>query len=500
MTHPLQPKHSPLVVDEYMPRNFFRKSKGLHKSTPAGFGVSYETDHANYDGSPYQGDVLIPESLQTTLVKQTQTKFLNTLYGQIPKGTVHVMNDQFNEVISLGQAFNTGFTGDIVPNSYPDIRRRFSQTKVYMTAAKLTYFMNDDGTFQTNQSARAEVEDAQGIILQSKLAYDLFYGNTATNPLGIDGFFTRLANDTDISSDHIINAEGHALTYDHISLAAQIIAEEFGSGAPVGWLSPEALNFHQVFLNQNRRRNVDAGYPVAEGSNVNTARTPQGDVFLQQEPYLQRSGFRRRSEGVMKLTADSDMAPDAPTVVTGITQGTSGDVFDVAFTGRYWIRAKNPTGGESAAVHLTASAALAMTTSQNAVVVVKDETSDVNRKATGFVIYRCSEAEYTAAGSTADNVTKIFEVTNLDSSGIPQTANVTITDRNYYRSECTHALFGILDKDQTCELKFMKSGMIKVPLAMTNLTVPWVQMLLPNLQIKSPFKFVMVKNLGRDVS
>lgn len=492
----LQPKHQPLVItpDQYTPRDYFKKS------SPAGFGVSYETDHANYDGSPYQGDVLIPESLQTTLVKQTQGEFLNTLYGQIPKGTTNVMNDQFNEIISLGMAFNTGFTGDIVPNSYPDIRRRFSQTKVYMTAAKLTMFLNDKGFFAAQPGARETVEWSQGIMLQSKLAYDLFYGDTSVNPLGVDGFFTRLANDTDVSSDHIINAQGHALTYDHISLASQIIAEEFGMGAPTGWVSPEAINYHQVWLNQNRRRIDSMGFPTGEGSDVRVAKVPQGNVYLQVEPYLQRSGIRRRSQGAMGTTADSDMAPDAPTVSTALTTGTSGDLFDVAFTGRWWIRAKNGVGGESAPVHLTASAAQAITTSQNAVVVVKDETSDVNRKATGFVIYRCSEAEYAAAGNTSQNATKIFEVSNLDASGIPKSVDVTITDRNYYRSECTHALFGILNKEQTAELKFMKSGMIKVDLAMTNLTKPWVQMLLPNLQIKSPFKFVMVKNIGRDVS
>lgn len=450
-----------------------QKVKDLAKALTVGYEMG-TTDQVGF------GAVRV-ESLEKTLKWVTAKEKSATFWKALRKAKGESTVEEFASMQEVGDA---GFyTEGGLPEEYDEaIKREFEQTKYIGAVGKVP---NPARVVKSIVNNVAVVQRAKTIAILWHSDYKSYFGNATNISTEWNGFYTQYLARAKNLTQNTIDLAGKRLTPEVLNDVSTIIQDNFGDPNNVqGWLAPQAFNDYtdelikskNFFLGSAEIRNIVAAAKEFEVGN--------GKGRMDTDIFLRRRGQHYQKDPHPKLnanaTAFASTHSKAPAVLNGstftCTPGGSGGTIP-ATTYDYVALPCNRYGqGQGFQV-----ADVVITSGQIVTFVLADNGSPTGLEATCFDIYRRL--------STSTDLKDFLYVKTIAVGASPK------VDNGSEIPGTTIAFFWDWDFDQVLDFKQLLP-MVKMPLAIIDDSIRWLQKLYGTPILYNPNKMVVVKNIG----
>lgn len=347
--------------------------EALRKALEAGYG----TDMASLTG----GAALRIQSLDTTLQATLADNSHFALFNALPKPKASATVDEWTEATDQGGWVGSTANSEtgLIQQAQGVYARRVGMVKYLMTQCQVSFV-------QTLQNAIADAEAIENQMGSLRILRDVehlcFYGDASVIPTEFDGIGTQMmALD---SSDHIIDAEGEALSsINAIAHAAAVIAGYGNFGKPTDLFLPPAVGADlDVDLDPAYRVPMQLGMLSDRGTPVRGIVTAHGDVNVQRDVFLQDERQQMPFQVAFPAQATGNVFQPASVNVDASADATDSK-FGAAHTGNYyWAVAGITSSGQSV---INPSAQTLVAAGKKAVLTI---TASAANTETGYAIYR----------------------------------------------------------------------------------------------------------------
>lgn len=461
----------------------------LNKALMAGDITGRETAN-QFDAS---GAPLKVESLEKTLKHLTFRESDITFWKDIPKKPAYNTVEEFNQQSSYGQD-RGGFNAE---GELPE-----EEDSVYVRRAQLVKYL---GTTRSVSHQMTLVNSVIGNIMQKtikdgtlwllrKLDQALFFGNEKLVGLEFNGFLAQQeqsdawANrDEYLTSEHVIDMRGQALTEDAIESAANTIVENFGLATQI-YTAPSVLSgfVKQFYGNKFIQPNTQALTNGIMGQRVQQFESQFGSIGLKQDIF-----FKKKPAKTAASEATSDKAPAAPTVnATAVPKGAANSKWTADDAGNvfYGVAAFNRYGESKITVISEAVAAVA-----GGAVDITITDGGGTHKASAYRIYRGYKG-----GAANGQLYPIMDVSLDDvTRGLDGASAGSIRDLNRFLPNTDQAM--VLQFDNEVIEFAQLAPLMKMDLAMLAPAYRFMILLYGTPLLYAPKKMVRIINIGQFV-
>jgi len=308
------------------------------------------------------------------------------------------------------------------------------------------------------------------------------------NPLEFDGLLAQQEY-SDVwanraayyDSDNVIDMRGASLSEEAIEAAANTVVENYGLATQL-YSSPAVLSgfVRQFYGNKFIMPNTQALTNGIMGQRVQQFESQFGSIGLNQDVF-----FKKRPAKTASSEAETDKAPNAPTIAVTAVASDANSLFTAEDAGNvtYAVSAFNRYGESKLAV---AEAATAIVAGGAADITITD--GGGTHKATAYRIYRSE------TGKTGTYY-PIFEVSLDDvTRGLDGAAAGSIRDLNRFIPNCDQAM--VLQFDDEVVMFDQLAPMMKMDLAMLSPAYRFMILLYGTPLLYAPKKMVRIINIG----
>jgi hypothetical protein len=416
------------------------------------------------------------ESLEKTLVNTTYRMKHVLFWKGIPKKPAYNTVEEYNELSSYGQNPDALWVdeGDLPEEDDSTYERKHSYVKYIGTTRRVTHVAT------VINPAHGPIVAQEGINgtmhLLKGLERGLFYGDSSLSALQFDGM-QKLITDNSPTAN-IIDLRGLPLSEDNLTDGALTVQAAPNYGIPTDLhLNPMVhADLCKTFFPKER---TNPGFQNGwAGGDLMGWRSPAGDVRFNPNVFITDGGAPTAAVG------DAAKRPATPTVSTGnTTPAYASSQFGADDAGDYYYRIQACNRyGRSAAVHLVAG--------PTAVTVAAGDEVTWGMTPGSSVSVGWYEIFRSKVGGAALSDRLILRVANAAGTG-----EQTLRDFNDFLPYCSSGFLF----EQTPEAMYFKqlAPMIKVPLAIIDLSVRWIQALYGVPVLAAPRKMVLFNNIGR---
>lgn len=455
----------------------------LNKALAAGDITGRETTD-RYDAS---GAPLKVESLEKTLKHITFREQDIKFWRDIPKQPAYNTVVEYNQMVSYGRN-RGGFNAEgELPEEEDSIYARRAQFVKFLGVTKsVTHQMTLVNTMIGNIMQKT-IKDGT-LWLMRRLDEALFYGNSKMNALEFDGLLAQQEY-SDVwakraayyDSDNVIDMRGASLSEEAIEAAANTVVENYGLATQL-YSSPAVLSgfVRQFYGNKFIMPNTQALTNGVMGQRVQQFESQFGSIGLNQDVF-----FKKRPAKTASSEAETDKAPNAPTIAVTAVASDANSLFTAEDAGNvtYAVSAFNRYGESKLAV---ADAATAVVAGGAVDITITD--GGGTHKATAYRIYRSE------TGKTGTYY-PIFEVSLDDvTRGLDGAAAGSIRDLNRFIPNCDQAI--VLQFDDEVVMFDQLAPMMKMDLAMLSPAYRFMILLYGTPLLYAPKKMVRIINIG----
>lgn len=421
----------------------------------------------DYSQPPVSGaSALRAYSIDDTLKSVTYSNKHIKLWNRVFKQKAHSTVEEYVKLLNYGNMRSGAFVaaGALPASQDSDYSRENKNVKYVGTTRGVQHQATVVDTVVVDDLIAQETINGTEFLI-GVIEKSLFDGDASVVAEEWDGLIPELSaeNAQNPAFEIVIDKQGAALTKEDLTKASMTILNNYGS-PDIAYCDLETMgNVNKLFYQNQMITNVDG--------NVT------GAVATNQFAYLPKQSFTYEPDiflrpGEKPLTAaSSEKAPAAPTASAAASAEASSKLAPATY--RYLVVSVNKYG-ESVA---STVASAAVTAGDKVTLTI---THPANDTATGFKIYR---------GTVAGEETLIAR--------IPKTKNSSTTVYTDLNQNVDHTGQLILMTDNPNNYAFRQLiPFIKIPLAVVDASIRWMQMLYGVPMLFTPRKNVLVKNIA----
>jgi hypothetical protein len=430
----------------------------LSKALTAGSG----TDSSAFTN----GRSLVVESLEQTLMTTTFSAEDIVLWKMLKTNPVFAVVDEWVEKSDYGSRYGVAVSETANPGARDTTyARKVGQVKFYRVQRELSHVMT---LTRSLIDAEAEEQIDGTMLLLRAIEEALFYGDSSILPVEIDGLKKIIT--TNGTSDNVIDVRGN-LEERHLQLAAEVIRANFGIPTDFFLSLRNQLDVDRILETKHRVQipavGTDGGLII--GAPVEQYRTSFGTFRLHPDVFL--------TEERKPFTSPEGTAPAAPTSVTFAAAPNAASKFLAADAGTYFYRVSYFTAsGESigtATTVVTVAAGDQVTLTMNGGTVGTVSGAKIFRSAKNFV-----------------DASDTLLIDTVAFTGTGQ----TYIDRNGNLPGASDCFLLNMSPNSKAMAWQQLLPMMKLPLAITGPSIPFLIMLYGYLRVSKPKQHVLLKN------
>jgi hypothetical protein len=442
----------------------------LQKALTAG------ADIVNPGPSAGQGFPLRVESLESTLKVTTYSMDHIELWKLIPKVKAGSTVEQYNVISEFGQQDQEGFfvEGDLPEETDATYERKTAIIKYHGTTRRVSHVMTMINPAHGDVMAQEAVNGTMYLLRQ--MERHLFFARSDLSGIQWDGL-EKLIEDG--APNNVIDLRGDPITQEVLTDIAMTVHDAPNFGTPSHlFLNPRNHNDLIKSFYPNGRYEVfskpDNGMA---GLDIKGYTSPAGRVQFVPDVFIDDMG------GITGLVAvgESGKRPGTPTITTAATTPVDATAkFTADDDGDYFY----------AVVAANAKGASAAVTFGPVTVATGDQVTFGVTPAAGLPTPSYYKIYRTKVDGAAGTQRLILRVPNTAGAG-----ELTVIDRNFRLPGTTSAF--LLQMDVT-NLSFKQlMPMLKVPLAIIDSSLRWMQLLYGAPVVYTPKHNLILRNIGR---
>ena len=443
----------------------------LQKALSAGSAINAPATAAG------EGFPLRVESLERTLKNTTYRMEHVRLWKAIPKVPAFNTVEEYNRVTSYGAADQGAFMveGELPSETDATYERVYAAVKFLGTTRRVTHVMSLVKPAHGNVIAQETVAGTMYLLRQLERA--LFYADSSLDANQFDGFEALIANNA--PATHIIDMRGAPLTEDALIDAALTIQNAPAYGTPTHLHVNPAVKADLIksFFPKARYDLMEKREGMV-GMSINGFTSPAGDVRFEPNVFIDDGGV------VPAGAVGSGAIPGAPALTVAPAAGGAGTAplwtagagdHDV---GAYiWRIVAANRFGQSASTRFPAAGTFTPTAGASVTMTVTGDAAT-----TYFKVYRTLRA----GADLSQRL--IFRQANPG-------GGVVVTDIN---ARLPRTTTGFMFQQDNTNMSFAQlAPMIKVPLAITDTSIRWMQLIYGTPKLYTPNHNVLFRNIGR---
>lgn len=439
----------------------FADVEALHKALTAGTG----TDAAAFTG----GRSLIVESLEQTLMTTTFSMEDIVLFRDLKTNPVFAVVDEWVEKSDYGARYGVAVGESENPGARDSTyNRRTGQVKFYRTQREISHVMT---LMKGIVDAEAEEQIDGTMVLVRAIEEALFYGDSSIIAEEFDGL-KRVITANGVA-DNIIDIRG-TISETFLQQGAKVIRGFHGVPTDLYLSLSNQTDIDRILENKHRvaiPMMGGEGGGLTAGAPIEKYRTSFGTFNLKPDIFI--------TEERLAPTAAIGSAPAAPTSVTAAAGAQAGTKFATADLGNYWYKVS----------YFTKSGESAGTAIGSAVTVAAGEgvTLTMNGGTTGTVkgakIYRSKK-----------NAADASDTLLIDTVAFTGTGQ-TYVDKNFNLPGASDMFLMNLSPNHRAVSWQQLLPLMKLPLAITSPSIPFLLMLYGYLRVTKPKQHVIFKNV-----
>jgi hypothetical protein len=411
--------------------------------------------------------------VKVTTYKMEHLKF----WRAIPKLPEYNSVAEYNRLDAYGQNPDAAFIaeGDLPTEEDSLFTRQYNIVKFLGTTRRVTHPMS---LMKTAHGPAIAQETVNGTMhLLKSLERALFYADSALSALQFDGFQKMITAQSPAAN--IVDLRGLPLSEDALTDACLIVSDAPNYGTPTHLhLTPKvAADLVKTFFPKERHSTLGAGSGNMVGLDIKGFTSPAGDVQFEKNVFITDGG------GVTAAVGDAARRPATPVVSTGATSPAAPlSQFVADDAGSYFVHAVACNRyGRSASVDVGGGAI--------AGIIAGDEIT-FGLTAGSAVAVEWYEIFRTLVGGATGTARLVLRVP-VNTLG----AETVIHDYNANIPGCS---CGFLFQQNLECLSFKQlAPMVKIPLAVIDSSIRWMQLLYGVPVLYTPGKVLMFKNIGR---
>jgi len=447
----------------------------LKKALSAGSSINAPATAAG------EGFPLRVESLERTLKNTTYRMEHIRLWKNIPKVPAYNTVEEYNRVNEYGAHDQGAFIreGELPGETDATYERVYATVKYLGTLRRVTHVMSLVKPAHGNVIAQETVAGTMYLLRQLERA--LFYADSTLDTDQFDGFEALIANNA--PATHIIDLRGSPLTEDNLIDAALTVQNAPAYGIPTHLHINPAVKADLVksFFPKARYDLMEKPDGMV-GLNINGFTSPAGDVRFEPNVFIDDGGQVPTAAvgpvANIPATPALTVAPAAGGAGTGpLWLAGTGDHDVGAYIWR--IVAVNRFGQSASRRFPAGAATFTPTAGQSVTMTVTDGGGPA---ASYFKVYRTLRAG-------ADNTQRL--ILRVANGG----GGVLVTDLNARLPQTTT---GFMFQQDNTNMSFAQlAPMIKVPLAIVDTAIRWMQLIYGTPKLYTPNHNVLFRNIGR---
>lgn len=422
------------------------------------------------------GFALRVESLENTLKVVTYSMKEIVFWRRIPKRPAFNTVEEHNVLHSYGDNLDSGFIaeGDLPEEESSTYERKHAFVKFIGRTRKVSHVMSLLKPAHGDNIAQETQNGTMDILRIMEQA--LFYADSNLISVQFDGFFKLL---TDAGSDTtIIDLRGQPLTEDVLTDVTTTVrsAPNYGTITDM-YMNPVAKNdLDKSFYPKGRYDQFNRGADGRVGLNISGFTCDAGDVAFHADSFINDGG------GPLGAQGDATKRPASPTITTAATSpvdATAQFTADDAGDYLYVVQAVNRYGRSA---NVSVGAAVTVSAGDK---VTFGVTHGAGAGATEY--YHIFRTKKNGAATTERSILK---VKNAAGAG-----EQIVNDLNAYLPGTTTA-FLFQEDMQSIGFKQL-APMVKIPLAIVDTNLRWMQLVYGVPVLYAPRKNAMIINIGR---
>lgn len=431
----------------------------------------------NPGASAGEGFPIRVEALDRTLKNTTYSLDHIEFWKRIPrKGATNTVQE-YNQIQEYGALDQDAFIpeGGLPEETDSTYERKYTQIKYLGTQRRVSHVMTMTTPAHGNQIALETINGTKYIL--RRMEKNLFNARSDLDSIQFDGL-EKLIEDG-APATHILDLRGGTLNEDVLHDAALTVfdAPSYGQGTHL-FMNPKThADLTKAFFPRARFDQFNKTDEGFVGLDVKGYTSPAGKVQFVPDVFLDDGG----SSAGVSATGDASKRPGTPTISTALAAAGSGSSqFATADAGtyNYSIVAVNRYGN-SVAVDV---GSVAVAAADGVTFGVSPAVGAPNPSY--YKVYR------TVKGGAAGTERLILRVPNTVAA-----AETTITDLNANLPGTTKAF--LFQMDETNMAFRQLAPMVKVPLALIDTSIRWMQLLYGAPELYTPRHNVIIKNIGR---
>lgn len=438
----------------------------------------------NPPGSAIPGDgfAMRVESLESTLKNTTFGMSNITLWKNLPKKPAYNTVEEFNQIQSYGVNTDAGFFAEgALPNADDSTyQRKFAIVKFLGTTRAVSHV----GTIikPAHEDLIAQETVAGTMHLLRMTERNCWFGDSTLSRTGVsgsglqfDGFVTQILQQS--PSSNVIDMRGKPLSEDALSDGAMTMSDAPNYGTPTHlYLTPKVKSDVAKTFYPKERFELGSAKDGMIGLDINGFLSPAGAVKFEQNVFLNDLGPCNTA-----VIGDPTKVPTAPTISTPAAAGVdSASQFTANDAGTYfyYVVAANQYG--KSAPLLVNGSALSVASGQSVTFGVTP----------GSIIPDWWEVYRTPTNGAQGTQRLIQRAGHLTGVGA-----TTVTDQNLTLPNTGYAVLFQMDQEAVSFKQL--APLVRVPLAIVDTSIRWMQLLYGTPVLYTPGKIVLYKNIGR---
>lgn len=442
----------------------------LNKALAAGSEINAPSPFTAGDGF-----ALRVESLESTLKVTTyKTENLRFFRG-IPKLPAYNTVEEFNRLESYGANEEAAFIseGDLPNEDDSLFSRQYALVKFLGTTRRVTHPMT---LVRTAHGPAIAQETTNGTMhLLKMLERALFYGDHTLSALQFDGF-EKLIRDNSPTTN-VVDLRGAPLSEDALVDGCLIVNDAPNYGTPTHLhLTPKVKSdLTKTFFPKERGPSLNAGGGNMIGLDIKGFTAQSGDIAFEPNVFITDGGAPGAAVG------DATRRPATPVAGASATPPAALSQFAADDAGNYLVYAVACNRyGRSAAVWVDGAVIAVAAGDEITFTLTPGSTVDVE----WYDIYR------TPVGGAAATARRVLRVPNAAGAGAQ-----TINEYNANIPGCTSAF--LFQQNLECMSFRQLAPMLKIPLAVIDSSVRWMQLIYGVPVLYTPGKVLLYRNVGR---
>ena len=409
-------------------------------------------------------------------------------YKMLPHDKATQTGHEWAAKESLGSPFLTGRAaeGDISPLNQSEFSRGSVRIKYWVETRSLTNVGAQVPGLAGNNMA-LETKNAATENLR-RMDLDSMYGNSAIDPLAIDGVFTQIQNASGVASavnprgvDTYLDKEGATISFAEIAeILRQMTEPTIGAKPKVALVTRHLYTdmVNQAIAGAMTTREFYETRDYKYGSNGLFIKTPAGvDVpvkpvtFMDQQNGLFGSG--------PTAAVGSTLCPATPVIASASAGSLSGSKFKAGDVGAYIYRIA-ATSAEGSSAFAATSPVTISAAGQGVTISVTNPGSNPP------TFYRVWRSEKNGAAATCKY---LFDFKYSTSGGATD-----ILDKNLERYNTGKMLIANFSPEQMCWYDLLPT--VRVPLAQVTMRIPFAIFSSGAVAVKAASKQKYINNIG----